>query len=126
MFEIVIPLTCDTPDAIEHDGKRYRPIAIRRAEPGDTYLHPKMGVCETYDCSPYAAIILKEVKPAFRTPTDEDAKRRPECDCWHTVDRESVTRKLVAVVTYGCGFRYITWNDSTGCESWRHCRIKND
>ncbi len=126
MFEIDLPLTCDTPDAIEHDGKRYRPVAIRRAEPGDTYLHPKMGVCETYDCSPYAAIILKEVKPAFRTPTDEDAKRRPECECWN-FDGKPVTGRLLAVIgNIGSASFIIVIPGSSIPSAWRHCRIKND
>ena len=72
---------CETFDI---DLIEYEPIAFRYPQKGDLYLGIPGNVCEVM----YDTVIGSGKRPILRrkdewvTPTDEDAKLRPECEVW--------------------------------------------
>lgn len=122
---IDIKITSD--DTIEHEGKQYRPVAIRSPKQNEKYFTPSGNLCISgHGFSESVYVILEEVIPPYRTPTDEDAKQRPMAEFW---DGEKVPDKphkglLLAV---SCGESpFVTGCVYEGVSCWQHCRIPNE
>lgn len=121
---INIKITSD--ETIEHNGKQYRPVAIRCPKDGETYI-TRRGLVRTagHDFIHVAwCIILKEVIPPYRTPTDEDAKQRPMAEFWDDEHDIKAKRELLAVL---CDSEHKFVSNNGGLVSvWKHCRISNE
>jgi hypothetical protein len=62
-------------------------------------------------------------EPEYRTPTDEDALKRPTVEAWDDDDDEAVPGTLAAVIE-GNGFPFIVRKDDGTVEEYEHARIK--
>ena len=77
-----IDIKISSEQTIEHNGKQYRPVAIRSPKQGETFLSAGECYLANANYRDYASVILEEVIPPYRTPTDEDAKQRPMAEFW--------------------------------------------
>jgi len=70
--------------------------------------------------------ILHKIEPTvtYRTPTDEDALRRPTVEVRDDDSKEWLERTLVAVVPSESGSPFIATNESGCATVWHQCRMK--
>lgn len=125
---INIKITSD--ETIEHEGKTYRPVAIHSPKPNETYLSPSGNLCiSDHESRKSVYVILREVIPPYRTPTDEDALKRPMAEFWDgdKVSSEPYRGTLVAVKREGARRRFVATDIATyGLSSWNYCHIPNE
>lgn len=120
---INIKITSD--ETIELRGKQYRPVAIRSPKQNETYLSPGGNLClSSHEPRQSVYVILEEVIPLYRTPTDEDAKQRPMAEFW---DHEYNTKDKGELLAVLCdGERKFVSNNGGLVTTWRYCRIPNE
>ena len=122
---IDIKITSD--DTIEHDGKHYRPVAIRKPKKGDTILlHSGRPIRSDYDYRTDAYIIVEEVIPPYRVPTDEDEKHRPIAEFWGLHEDPEGSEQGVLLSVLDSSPRPFVGLVDDVVAVWRYCRIPNE
>jgi hypothetical protein len=115
-----------TGDTFERDGKTWRLIGIDKPKRGCFYLdnHCKSvvkNVCTDFSSHMYP--IVEEVVPEWITPTDEDAKQRPECEVRDSDTEHWWTKRILLAVIDGSS-PFVTIANSNPAR-WQQCRIRN-
>lgn len=123
---MAIDIKISSEQTIKHKGKQYRPVAIRSPKQNERYISPSGNLCISgHGFSESVYIILEEVIPPYRTPTDDDARQRPMAEFWDgpQVPPNPTQGTLVAVV--GGNWPFVI-ADERRVTSYRHCRIPNE
>lgn len=112
-------------ETIEYKGKQYRPVAIRLPKEGEVLMELTGYVNIAHkDFNYLNCIILEEVIPPYRTPTDEDALRRPVAEFWDVSKQSPYTGTLLAVIDRSS--HMFVGHVNGGVSVWEHCRIPNE
>ncbi len=119
-----IDIKISSEQTIEHKGKQYRPVAIRSPKQGETFL--SAGECYLANADyRRALIILEQVIPPYRTPTDEDAKQRPMAEFWGAEEMPSKPSPGTLVAVIGGEWPFVGLVDGV-VGVYRYCRIPNE
>lgn len=122
---IDIKITSD--DTIEHKGKQYRPVAIRSPKQSEKYLSPSGNLCISgHGFSESVYIILEEVVPPYRTPTDEDALKRPTAEFWGRGESPDDSKEGMLLGVLDRESWLFVGVSNGGVGVWQHCRIPNE
>ena len=106
----------------------YEVIAFRKPQQGEIVLsrcgeaYTEGGIHSWDNRYP----ILHKIEPTvtYRTPTDEDALRRPTVEVRDYDREEWRERTLVAVASSECGSPFIATSESGCATSWHQCRME--
>lgn len=123
---MAIDIKISSEQTIEHEGKQYKPVAIRKPKQGEMFL--SAGECYLANAHhSRALIILREVIPPYRVPTDEDAKLRPQCEAWNgEYNNACAVGTLLAVLPHYRHPYIVMLDGATVPSAWRYCRIPNE
>ena len=121
-----IDIKISSEQTIEHNGKKYRPVAIRRAKKGEAC----MGIYGEIEMAKFnhqkvISVILQEVIHHYRTPTDEDAKQRPMAEFWDTAETPPNPSPGTLVAVIGGEWPFVTAGRHR-VTAYRYCRIPNE
>jgi len=120
-----------TGDTFEQCGRTWKfvgldkPCEMKRSN-NDCFINTQGEVSLiTNYCCQVAIPIVEEVVPEWITPTDEDAKQRPECEVRDCDNHEWKKRKLIYVRPYAHSYPFVTDFQGQGECCWSQCRIRN-
>ena len=123
---MAIDIKISSEQTIEHEGKQYRPVAIRSPKQGETFLSAGECYLANADYRDYVSVILEEVIPPYRTPTDEDAKQRPMAEFWGRDESPEGSKQGVLLSELDSSpWPFVGLVDGV-VGVYRHCRIANE